>query len=247
MREREVTDSAATSAKPSFRGSFLFVGVLMILGVGCLAFAAWRIIRPADAKPESNLAQEAEADLAKRGFQALSSPLQELLQDANYKTVATETHNLLYEEAPKFALSDTEGQEWSLSSALSKGPVVLVFYYGYHCNHCVSQLFGLNKDLEKFRELGVQVVAISPDSAELTKKRYKKYGAFAFPVLSDPGNKVAQEYLVYQPSKVAGQEGTLLHGTFVINRKGKIIWANRGEEPFTQNQTLLIECWQSNK
>jgi peroxiredoxin len=124
---------------------------------------------------------------------------------------------------------------------LTEGPVVLVFYYGYTCNHCVSQLFGLSKDIEKFRELGAQVVAVSADPLELTRERYEKYGAFAFPVLSDQGNAVAQKYGTFIPSPKKGEDGDLAHGTFVISRQGKIVWANRGDGPFTENRTLLVE------
>ena len=40
---------------------------------------------------------------------------------------------------------------------------------------------------------------------------------------------------------MAGKEGDLLHGTFIITRQGKIIWTNRGDSPFTENRTLLHE------
>ena len=32
-----------------------------------------------------------------------------------------------------------------------------------------------------------------------------------------------------------------MHGTFVIDRQGKVIWTNRGDSPFTENRTLLHE------
>ena len=136
--------------------------------------------------------------------------------------------------APDFTLKDVEGKDRSLADYLKTGPVVLVFYYGYHCDHCVSQLFAINKDMEKFRELGVHVVAVSADSIELTRERYKQYGAFKFPVLSDAGNKIAEKYETYTPATEA-----LMHGTYVISRQGKIVWTNRGETPFTENRTLI--------
>ena len=46
---------------------------------------------------------------------------------------------------------------------------MLVFYYGYHCNHCVKQLFGLHDDIERFRALGATVVAVSADLPETTR------------------------------------------------------------------------------
>jgi peroxiredoxin len=142
-------------------------------------------------------------------------------------------------------LLDTQGKEWSLAQYRKNGPVVLVFYYGYFCNHCVSQLFALEKDLAKFRELGVTVVAVSPDPAELTRERFKQYGAFSFPVLSDPGNKIATQYETYVASVRDSKDGDQLHGTFVISRQGAIAWTNRGDRPFTENRTLLIEAARS--
>ncbi|MBU6217239.1 MAG: redoxin domain-containing protein, partial [Acidobacteria bacterium] len=203
-----------------------------------LAVVFIRSVRPAPA-PEKDLAAEARADLERRKFRPLSGPLQALLTDADYKPIPTQTHPLLGQTAPDFTLDDTDGKLWTLSEKLKDGPVVLVFYYGYNCNHCVSQLFGLNKDIEKFRELGATVVAVSADAPELTRERYKKYGAFAFPVLSDAGNKVAGAYGTFTPSKKPGEDGDLLHGTFVIDRLGRVLWANRGDGPFTENRTLL--------
>jgi peroxiredoxin len=60
-------------------------------------------------------------------------------------------------------------------------------------------------------------------------------------VLADPDNKVAEKYELYTPNCEPGKKGGLMHGTFVINRQGKIIWTNRGDEPFTENRTLLHE------
>jgi peroxiredoxin len=189
---------------------------------------------------QPNLAQEAQADLDRRNYKPLSGPLEALLADATYKPIPTQAHPLLGQPAPDFTLSDTDGKPVSLSEKLKDGPVVLVFYYGYHCNHCVSQLFALNKDIEKFRELGVTVLAISADPSEQTRERFKQYGAFGFPVLSDPSNAVATKYGTYTPSAKQGEDGDLLHGTFVIDHSGRVVWANRGDGPFTENRTLLV-------
>jgi len=184
-----------------------------------------------------DLAKAAEADLEKRGFRLLSDPLKQLLSDAKYRTLPTQTYTFLGEAAPDLELKDTDGRPWKLSKEVKKGPVILVFYYGYHCEHCVSQLFGLHKDAAKFKELGATIVAVSADPATVTRERFTKYGAFAFPVLSDPDNAVASEYGACYLHK--NSEPDLLHGTFVIDRSGKIVWANRGDGPFTDNRTLL--------
>ncbi|MFO0876881.1 MAG: peroxiredoxin family protein [Gemmataceae bacterium] len=214
--------------------------IALAAGASFLAILYVRSGRPAST-PEPDLAAEARADLDRRNFRPLSGPLEALLTDASYKPVPTQAHPQLGLAAPDFTLNDTDGRAWTLSEKLRNGPVVLVFYYGYHCNHCVSQLFGLTKDIEKFRELGAQVVAVSADPPELTRERFKKYGPFAFPVVSDPANQVAQKYATFTPGLKPGDEGSLAHGTFVIGRSGRLAWANRGEEPFTENRTLLVE------
>jgi peroxiredoxin len=191
--------------------------------------------------PKRDLAAEARADLERRNFRPLSEPLQALIADQKYRPIPTQTHPLLLGPAPAFTLRDVNGADWSLARELKTGPVVLVFYYGYHCNHCVSQLFGIDKDIARFGELGVRLAAISADGPELTRERFAEYGAFQFPVLSDPGNKVAEKYGVYTPNAKAGEEGDLMHGTFVISRQGKVVWTNRGDNPFIDNRTLLHE------
>ncbi len=117
---------------------------------------------------------------------------------------------------------------------------MLIFYYGYRCNHCVSQLFDVQEDLALFRDLGCEVIAISADPPDLTSLRFKQFGEFTYLVLSDKDNQVAQAYGVFKPA--AGTEkATQLHGTFVIGRDGIVHWAQLGNEPFTGNRTLLYE------
>jgi thioredoxin-dependent peroxiredoxin len=154
--------------------------------------------------------------------------------------VKTHPHPLLGQPAPDFELTDHEQKIWRLRERLDKGPVVLVFYYGYHCNHCVGQLFAVHADIAIFREMGAEVLAVSADPPEWTRARFKQYGEFAFPVLSDPGNKVAQLYGVFQPASGKTPED-LQHGTFVIGRDGIVHWTQYGYEPFTGNATLLYE------
>lgn len=237
------THSPDTKDKEFSLGKLLAIKLIVIALVagGYLFFtSSWW-----NPKPNRDLAAEAQADLEKRKFKKLSGPLEALVTDPAYKPIPTQSHPLLGKKVPEFDLQDTAGKTWSISKELNQGPVVVVFYYGYHCSHCVSQLFGLTKDIEKFRELGVQVVAMSPDPGSLTLERYKKYGPFDFPVLSDPDNKVAEKFGCYVPSPKAGEDGDLSHGTFLVARDGTVLWANMGPEPFTENRTLLVNLFRA--
>jgi peroxiredoxin len=225
-----------------------------LVGLGLLAGAVFLVISliepnasPKPVNTEPDLANEARKDLERRHYRPLSGALEAMLNDRSYEPIPTQAHPLLGQTAPDFTLPDVDGKPWSLTQALKDGPVVLVFYYGYHCNHCVSQLFALHKDIEKFHELQAQVVAISADPAALTRKRFERYGGFAFPVLSDPSNNVAEKFGTYAPSLKAGDDGDLMHGTFIITRQGRVVWANRGDGPFTENRTLLMELHRSER
>lgn len=220
------------------RGQRLFIAALLTVGVGFLGLAAYRAWGPLAAPRD--IAQEARDYLRSRKPTPLSVPLEKILADTSHRPMPTQAHPLLGQPAPPFALPDHRQQVWKLEDLLAQGPVVVVFYYGYHCNHCVSQLFDLNEDLRYFRELGAEVVAISADPPELTAERFRQYGVFGFPVLADEGNRVAQRYDLYRPGR-DGREGVLLHGTFVVDRSGTIVWANSGDLPFEDNRTLLKE------
>lgn len=214
------------------------LGLRVFLALGLVALWLGRSFAEPSPRPR-DLAKEVRADLERRQFRPLSASLETLLADAKYDPIPTQTHAYLLQPAPAFTLADVDGKPWSLDAALLRGPVVVVFYYGFYCDHCVSQLFGLHKDVDKFRELGVQIVAISADPPELTRERFKKYGRFAFPVLCDPDHKVAAQYGTYLPPTKPGLDGDQMHGTFVINPAAEIIWVNRGDGPFTENRALL--------
>lgn len=217
-----------------------------VLVGGVLAFGAIRHRRAEPVREtEPDLGQQALAHLEQRNYRPLSEALEVLVNDKSYKPLPTQVHPLLGQPAPDFTLPDTDGANRVLAEELKERPVVLVFYYGYACDHCVSQLFALNKDLEKFRELGATVWAISADPPELTRKRFKQYGAFGYPVLSDPDHAVATRYATYLPNPMPGEDGDMMHGTFLINRSGRVIWTNRGDQPFTENRTLLVELHRS--
>lgn len=236
-----IAPEGGTPSRPS-RGFLVAMAVLLSVGAVLMAWSArheWTKSLPSVPRGP-DLAKDAREFLRKQDVKPLSGPLEQLLVIAAKEHVQTGKHPLLGKTAPDFELLDHRKQAWRLSKLLDDGPVVLVFYYGYHCNHCVGQLFALHDDVKKLRELGAQVITVSADPPELTQDRFKQYGEFAFPVLSDPGYKIAQLYGVYQPAQGKEPED-LKHGTFVIGRDGKIHWTHHGGTPFTDNKTLLYE------
>lgn len=158
-----------------------------------------------------------------------------ILADVNFNPVPTEEHSLLRQPSPDFTLSDDRGDRVHLADELRKGPVVVVFYYGYWCNHCVAQLFGLHQDISNFQTLGARVIAISADPPEQTAERFAQYGRFAFSVLSDPDHRVAEQFGVW--GDAPSQQ---LHGIFLIGTNGQVLWCRTGQQPFQDNKSLFF-------
>lgn len=204
---------------------------------------AW--LRPRPRPPaQADLVEGVQRLLTRSKGAALSEPLAAIL--AARATWRTETQNdpLLGQPAPDFTLPDHRRRPVALRDLLAKGPVVVVFYYGYYCDHCVAQLYGLQEDRKYFDELGATVVAISADTPEETAAKFREYaakgGEFGFPTLSDAGNRVAERYGTMLPQR-DGRPESQLHGTFVLDAKGTVRWANVGPAPFVNNRGLLCE------
>jgi peroxiredoxin len=142
-------------------------------------------------------------------------------------------------KAPDFSLPDAHGKAFSLTEALARGPVVVAFYRGGWCPFCDLQLRAYQGVLSQVRELGAELVAISPQTPDYTLSDAEKK-ALTFPVLSDVGNHVARSFgLVFKVSepmkKVHEGFGSILPkfngddswelpvpGTFVLDRGGVV-------------------------
>ena len=206
--------------------------VFAVLLAGGLGLAAWLVIQcgPLAGGQEEEGAQATVDSLPRAPATTLIGSLQEVLTHPD--VIPSHHHTLLGRPAPSFELSDPGGKSWKLKSLLAGGPVVLIFYYGYHCINCVRQLDDINRELQLFHDAGAKVVAISADPPKLTRERFQQRGPFGFPVLSDPGNKVAHAYQVFRAD-------LLRHGTFLIDRDGRVRWVNVGDAPFHRNRALL--------
>lgn len=142
--------------------------------------------------------------------------------------------------APDFILPDAHGEQVRLHSLLHDGPVVVVFYRGGWWPYCNLHLRGLQRRLSDIRELGAQIVAISPQLPDNSLSTQEK-NELAFPVLSDVGSKVARQFgIVFELSDdllelyhkfghalddfngETGKRELPVPGTFLVDRTGTI-------------------------
>jgi peroxiredoxin Q/BCP len=124
--------------------------------------------------------------------------------------------------APDFRLFSDEGKEYSLSQFEGKKEVVLYFYPKDDTPGCTKEACSFRDSLSRLSSKGVQVLGVSGDDLESHLKFRKKYG-LNFPLLSDPGYKVASEYGVYKMKNMYGREFMgIERSTFVIDKSRKV-------------------------
>ena len=114
-------------------------------------------------------------------------------------------------------------------------PVLLIFYLGEQCPHCVDQLVAVKKSFSDFKASDVAVLAVSSDSAK-TNAGFLKSGDIPYTLLSDVDFESARRFGSYDDF-----EDLELHSTFLIDRDGRIRWSRIGGGPFMDVEFLLSE------
>ncbi|MGA7540227.1 MAG: redoxin domain-containing protein [Steroidobacteraceae bacterium] len=139
--------------------------------------------------------------------------------------------------APRFtAQASLAGKTFtfSLSKALSKGPVVVYFYPSAYTGGCDIEAHTFAQDSGKFASAGATIIGVSLDSIQRLDdfSADPKYCAGKFPTASDVGGAISKSYevAVHQgPPGLKDVRGIEIgHGfadrtTFVIARDGKIV------------------------
>ncbi|MGF1426047.1 peroxiredoxin [Kitasatospora sp. LaBMicrA B282] len=125
--------------------------------------------------------------------------------------------------APDFTLpgllltgEHAERGEYRLGAAQGS-PLVLVFYPGDNTAVCTKQLCSYTSDLDRFRDLGAAVWAISPqdlDSHESFARRHR----LAFPLLADTDRAVAKAFGIAVPGL------GLRRSVFILDADGTVRW-----------------------
>jgi peroxiredoxin len=142
--------------------------------------------------------------------------------------------------APPFQLTDSAGNLRSLEAYRGK-PLLLVFYLGVGCLHCVEQLKTFAPLAPQFQSEGLEVLAISTDSPEVLARSAEQFSSagqsFPFPLASDESRQVFRAFRAFDDF-----EQLPLHATVLIDAQGLIRWQDISYEPFTDASFLLTEA-----
>ncbi|MEM8666948.1 MAG: redoxin domain-containing protein [Planctomycetota bacterium] len=116
-------------------------------------------------------------------------------------------------------------------------PRLLIFYLGFGCLHCVEQLHEFSPRADEFQRLGIETVAISNESVEQLQLGLKNFDReLEIPLLSDDEKAVFKSFRCWDDF-----ENQPLHGTFLIDARGRVRWQDISYEPFMDVDFLLKE------
>lgn len=153
---------------------------------------------------------------------------------------------LTYEpyQAEPFDLVDTEGKHRGLEEFRGWKNVVVIFYLGGGCAHCMQQLQTFGAEIQALRDLDTELVAIGTDDLEATRllKHNPDGVTFPMPLLADPDLKVFQSYRSFDDF-----ENQPLHGTFLIDRQGRVRYQRIGPDPFLDVDFIKEEAARVNR
>jgi peroxiredoxin len=143
--------------------------------------------------------------------------------------------------AADFTLTDYRGEPISLGQFRGK-PVIVIFYLGFGCLHCVEQLNTFGPMYQQFADAGISLVAIGTDDVAaieraVAARQQSGTAPLAIPLIPNADASVFKAYRAFDDF-----EQMPLHGMFLIDGEGLVRWQDIGYEPFSDAKFLLEEA-----
>ncbi len=124
-------------------------------------------------------------------------------------------------KAPGFTLRDKDDQPVSLGDFAGRW-VVLYFYPKDDTSGCTKEALDFSDLLDRFHDLGAEVLGVSPDSTKSHVKFTDKHD-LKVRLLSDPDKEVIKAYGAWGVKKNYGKEYEgLIRSTVIIDPQGKV-------------------------
>ncbi len=134
--------------------------------------------------------------------------------------------------APELTALGADGEEVALDDYLGRN-VLLVFYLGDECVHCIEQISAIE---ERFEELTGEDTVVLASSKDAVDEIAVQSESLQVTLLSDPAFENARRFQSFDDF-----EEIELHSTFLIDRQGRVHWSRIGGEPFMDIDFLVAE------
>jgi len=126
------------------------------------------------------------------------------------------------QDAPDFKLPIDNGETFHLG-ALKGKPVVLFFYPKDDTSGCTKEAIAFSELEDEFKQSGVTIIGISPDSIK-SHVKFKTKHSLTVPLLSDEQKEVLENYGVWVEKSMYGRKYMgVERTTLLIDAAGKIV------------------------
>jgi len=133
-------------------------------------------------------------------------------------------------QAPEFELLNTAKEPVKLSDFSGKNLLVLFFPFAF-TGVCTTELCTIRDDISRYKNMEVDVVAISVDSP-FTLEKFKEEQNLNFDLLSDFNKTVTKSYdVLYHEFPAFGLIGVSKRAAFVVNKAGEIVYKEVCDSP----------------
>ena len=124
-------------------------------------------------------------------------------------------------KVPDVTLTDDQGQEVKLG-ALQGSPYILYFYPADDTPGCTKEACSFRDNYQAFKQAGVQIYGVSPDTVESHVKFREKY-SLPFPLLADANHQLSEAFGVWEEKNWNGKTYMgVARATFVIGPDGTV-------------------------
>ena len=127
--------------------------------------------------------------------------------------------------APSAVVTKRDGTQIDLATQWAEQKVVVVFYRGGWCPHCVKQLTELQANQKEFAQAGAILIGITSDSVEDVNKTRDKLG-LNFELYSDPQLAVIAQWGVEDVGNNIARPAV-----FVVDEGGMVKYRRIGKSP----------------
>jgi peroxiredoxin Q/BCP len=139
--------------------------------------------------------------------------------------------------APDFSFRSGK-QEMKLSD-FRKGRVVVYFYPRDFTTGCTTEASEFTLDYDKFKQAGIEIIGVSPDTEE-SHEKFREKMKIPYHLASDVNNVISRKYGTYGLKKFMGKEFMGVNRTtYLIDEKGMIVRIFNKVKPHGHSKQVL--------
>jgi thioredoxin-dependent peroxiredoxin len=121
------------------------------------------------------------------------------------------------DKVPAFSLKDQDGKYFNITDYIGKHVLVIYFYPKDESMVCTKEACAFRDSFDDFIKSGAMIIGIN-DGSVASHKGFQSHYKLPFTLLSDPGNKVYDQFGVKGKLFLTGRK------TFVVDLEGRIVY-----------------------